>query len=48
MDTHAFVLALESEGMDGEQAAIIATEMYRIYAHSVLGGAYKSVDYGDY
>ncbi|MBB5409146.1 hypothetical protein HDG34_003083 [Paraburkholderia sp. HC6.4b] len=48
MDTHAFVLALESEGMDGEQAAVIATEMYRIYAHSVLGGAYKPVDYGDY
>ncbi|MGF6409385.1 hypothetical protein [Paraburkholderia sp. MM5482-R1] len=48
MDTLKFALALEGEGMDPEQAAIIAHQMYRIYAHSVLGGFYKPVDYGDY
>ncbi|CAD6548656.1 hypothetical protein LMG27952_04764 [Paraburkholderia hiiakae] len=48
MDTLKFALALEGEGMDPEQASIIATEMYRIYAHSVLGGVYKPVDYGDF
>jgi hypothetical protein len=47
MDTLKFALALEGEGMDPEQAAIIAHEMFRIYAHSVLGGVYKPVDYGD-
>ncbi|MGF6776154.1 hypothetical protein [Paraburkholderia sp. GAS334] len=47
MDTLKFALALEGEGMDPDQAAIIAHEMYRIYAHSVLGGVYKPVDYGD-
>ncbi|MEX3784901.1 P27 family phage terminase small subunit [Paraburkholderia sp. BR14374] len=35
-------------GMDPEQAAIIARELYAIYAHSVLGGVYKPVDYGDF
>jgi hypothetical protein len=48
MDTLKFALALEGEGMDPDQAAIIAHEMYRIYAHSVLGGVYKPVDYGDF
>jgi hypothetical protein len=48
MDTQKFVSALESEGMEPEQAAIIATEIYRIYAHSVLGGVYQPVDYGDF
>ncbi|MDH6148379.1 MULTISPECIES: hypothetical protein [Paraburkholderia] len=47
MDTHKFVLALEVEGMDPDQAAIIAHEIYAIYAHSGLGGVYKPVDYGD-
>ncbi|MFM0327825.1 hypothetical protein [Caballeronia glebae] len=47
MDTLKLVRALEGEGMDTEQAAIIATELYRLYAHSVLGGVYKPVDYGD-
>lgn len=48
MDTLKFALALEGEGMDPTQAGIIATEMYRIYAHSVLGGVYQPVDYGDF
>jgi hypothetical protein len=48
MDTLKFALALEGEDMDPAQAAIIAHEMYRIYAHSVLGGVYKPVDYGDF
>jgi len=48
MDTLKFALALEGEGMDPDQAGIIATELYRIYAHSVLGGVYKPVDYGDF
>ncbi|QGZ53537.1 hypothetical protein [Paraburkholderia acidiphila] len=48
MDTLKFALALESEGMDPKHAAIIAHEMYSIYAHSVLGGVYKPVDYGDF
>jgi hypothetical protein len=48
MDTLKFSLALEGEGMDPDQVAIIAHEMYRIYAHSVLGGVYKPVDYGDF
>jgi hypothetical protein len=48
MDTQKFVYALEGEGMEPEQAAIIAAEIYRIYAHSVLGGVYQPVDYGDF
>jgi hypothetical protein len=48
MDTLKFALALEGEGMDPDQAAIIAHELYAIYAHSVLGGVYKPVDYGDF
>ncbi|MGF6965929.1 hypothetical protein OKW43_002957 [Paraburkholderia sp. WC7.3g] len=48
MDTHKFVLALEGEGMDPEHAYIIARELYAIYAHSVRGGVYKPVDYGDF
>lgn len=48
MDTLKFALALEGEGMDPEHASIIAHEMYRIYVHSVLGGVYKPVDYGDF
>ncbi|MFM0626269.1 hypothetical protein [Paraburkholderia xenovorans] len=48
MDTLKFALALEGEGMDPEHASIIAHEMYRIYAHTVLGGVYKPVDYGDF
>lgn len=48
MDTLRFALALEGEGMDPKHVAIIAHEMYRFYAHSVLGGAYKPVDYGDF
>lgn len=34
MDTLKFVRALESEGMATEQAAIIATELYRFYARA--------------
>jgi len=48
MDTLKFALALEGEGMDPNHAAIIAHELYAIYAHSVLGGVYKPVDYGDF
>ncbi|CAD6532440.1 hypothetical protein LMG28727_02936 [Paraburkholderia kirstenboschensis] len=48
MDTLRFALALEGEGMDPDQAAIIAHELYAIYAHSVRGGVYKPVDYGDF
>jgi hypothetical protein len=48
MDTLKFALALEGEDMDPDQAAIIAHELYAIYAHSVLGGVYKPVDYGDF
>jgi hypothetical protein len=48
MDTLKFALALEGEGMDPEHASIIAHEIYRIYAHSVLGGVYEPVDYGDF
>ena len=48
MDTLKFALALEGEGMDPEHAAIIAHELYALYAHSVLGGVYKPVDYGDF
>ncbi|MGF6664069.1 hypothetical protein QF000_005737 [Paraburkholderia atlantica] len=48
MDTLKFALALEGEGMDPDQAAIIGRELYAIYAHSVLGGVYKPVDYGDF
>jgi hypothetical protein len=33
--------------MDPKHAAIIARQMYRIYAHAVLGGVYEPVDYGD-
>jgi hypothetical protein len=46
MDTLRFALALEVEGMDPEQAFILAQEIYRLYAHSVLGGVYQSMDYG--
>ncbi|MFM0141278.1 hypothetical protein [Paraburkholderia sp. RL18-085-BIA-A] len=48
MDTLQFSLALEGEGMDPKHASIIAHEIYRIYVHSVLGGVYKPVDYGDF
>jgi hypothetical protein len=48
MDTLKFALALEGEGMEPAHAKIIAHELYAIYAHSVLGGVYKSVDYGDF
>lgn len=47
MDTLKFVRALEGEGMDRNHAGIIAHELYALYAHSVLGGKYKAVDYGD-
>lgn len=48
MDTLKFALALEGEGMDPKHASIIAHELYALYAHSVLGGKYKAVDYGDF
>ena len=48
MDTLKFALALEAEGMAPKHASIIAHEMYAIYAHSVLGGKYKEIDYGDF
>jgi hypothetical protein len=48
MDTLKFVYALQAEGMDEKQAGVIAHELYALYAHSVLGGKYNEVDYGDY
>jgi hypothetical protein len=48
MDTLRFALALEGEGMDPKHASIIAHEMYALYAHSVLGGKYREIDYGDF
>ncbi|MEM5314791.1 hypothetical protein [Paraburkholderia sp. JHI869] len=48
MDTLKFALALEGEGMNPKHAGIIAHELYALYAHSVLGGKYKEVDYGDF
>ncbi|MGF6808444.1 ribonuclease D [Paraburkholderia sp. Clong3] len=48
MDTLRFALALEGEGMDPNHAGIIAHELYALYAHSVLGGKYKAIDYGDF
>jgi hypothetical protein len=48
MDTLRFALALEGEGMDRKKASIIAHELYALYAHSVLGGVYKPIDYGDF
>jgi uncharacterized protein YhaN len=34
--------------MDPKHASIIAHELYALFAHSVLGGKYKEVDYGDF
>lgn len=34
--------------MDPKHASIIAQEIYRLFAHSVLGGVYQPVDYGDF
>ena len=48
MDTLKFAYALEAEGMDPDQARVIAHELYALYAHSVLGGKYQAVDYGDF
>ncbi|WP_250452740.1 hypothetical protein [Caballeronia sp. ATUFL_M2_KS44] len=48
MDTLKFAYALEAEGMDPDQAGVIAHELYALYAHSVLGGKYQAVDYGDF
>jgi hypothetical protein len=48
MDTLRFALALEGDGMDPNHAGIIAHELYALYAHSVLGGKYKAIDYGDF
>ncbi|VXC60416.1 conserved hypothetical protein [Burkholderia sp. 8Y] len=48
MDTLKFAYALEAEGMDPDQAGVIAHELYALYAHSVLGAKYQAVDYGDF